>query len=395
MAPMTMGAASTHMQQDADRKHALAFVVTEDWFFASHFLPMAQAAIISGLDVFVLTRVRNHRAAIEATGAKVIPVDWQRGSLNPLRLAGDGSKIASHLIGQQIDIVHAIALQGIIAAGLAARRAKINRAVYAVTGLGFLGAAKWPGAIMRGCVGRVIQMLGRQQTIYLFENPDDAVLLRLPSTADIAIVGGAGIDPDALTPSPLPDQSHTLRIAIVARMLWSKGIDIAVEAVRRARAQGCDVTLSLFGAPDEKNPRSIKEDMLRAWTADDGVTWHGPTDNVAAVWRDHHLACAPSRGGEGLPRSILEAAACGRGIITTDVPGCRWFVRNNTEGLIVPPGDAAALAAAMITVAKDRQRVAQMGQAARMRVLDGFTHKDVQRTVTDIYKRLLTEKTPD
>ena len=112
-----------------------------------------------------------------------------------------------------------------------------------------------------------------------------------------------------------------------------------------------------------------------------GVTWHGRTDDVAGVWRDHHVCCLPSRGGEGLPRTLLEGAACGRALVTTDVPGCRRLVRDGIEGLLVPPGDAAALAGAFATLAADPGLVARMGEAARARVLDGFTERDVMEAV--------------
>ena len=121
-------------------------------------------------------------------------------------------------------------------------------------------------------------------------------------------------------------------------MLWSKGIDVAVEAVRLARAKGAAIELSLYGAPDPSNPKAIPEKTLKAWSAEPGIAWHGATRDIAGVWREHHVACLPSRGGEGLPRTLLEAAACGRAIVTTDVPGCRTLVRHDVEGLLVPPG---------------------------------------------------------
>jgi glycosyltransferase involved in cell wall biosynthesis len=176
---------------------------------------------------------------------------------------------------------------------------------------------------------------------------------------------------------------------VVARILWSKGIDVAVEAVRSARAQGADIALSLYGAPDPSNPKAIPEETLKAWSAEPGIAWHGATRDIPGVWRDHHVACLPSRGGEGLPRSLLEAAACGRAIVTTDVPGCRALVRDGTEGLLVPPGDAAALREALLTLSRQPDRVARMGEAARVRVLGGFTERDVMESVKALYRSML------
>lgn len=369
----------------------LVFIVTEDWFFASHFLPMARAARELGLEVAVITRVRSHREMIEATGARVIPLEAERRSLNPMTAGYAAGQLASILKAEKADLVHCIALRGILIGGFAASMAGVGRRVYALTGLGFLGArAGLTGRLAQRAVRLLVRGLETRQTRYLFENTDDPKLLGLdPASSQVIIVGGAGVDPEILKPAPLPPQPP-LKVAVVARMLWSKGIDLAVEAVRIAKAQGAAIELSLYGAPDPSNPKAIPEATLKAWNAEPGISWHGATRDVAAVWRDHHVACLPSRGGEGLPRTILEAAACGRAIITTDVPGCRTFVRANVDGKIVPPDDAAGLAEAFLSLANDPNLVARMGQAARARVLDGFTERDVMDSVKRLYASVLT-----
>ncbi len=368
----------------------LVFVVTEDWFFASHFLPMARAARELGLDVAVVTRVRAHRAIIEATGARVIPLEAERRSLNPMRAGYAAGQLASVLRAEKADIVHCIALRGILIGGVAAAMAGIDRRVFALTGLGFIGARQdLTGRLAQRAIRLLTRGLTTSRTRYLFENTDDPRLLGLdPSASEITIVGGAGVDAAVFAPSPLPPASP-LRIAVVARMLWSKGIDLAVEAVLAARLQGTDVELSLYGAPDPSNPKAIPESILAAWAAEPGIAWHGATADVARVWREHHVACLASRGGEGLPRTLLEAGACGRAIVTTDVPGCRTLVRDGIEGLVVRPADVPALTAAFVRLAAAPELVARMGEAARNRVLDGFTERDVMETVKQLYRDCL------
>jgi glycosyltransferase involved in cell wall biosynthesis len=368
----------------------LVFVVTEDWFFVSHFLPMARAAREMGLEVTVVTRVRAHREAIEATGAKVIPLEAERRSLNPMAAGYAAGQLAAILKDERADIVHCIALKSILVGGFAASMAGVGRRVYALTGLGFLGARKdMVGRWSQRAVRLLVRGLATSKTRYLFENPDDPKLLGLdPQAPNVTIVGGAGIDSEFLQPAPLPPHPP-LKVAVVARMLWSKGIDLAVEAVKSARAKGVDVELSLYGAPDPSNPKAIPEETLKGWAAEPGISWHGPTRDVAAVWREHHVACLPSRGGEGLPRTLLEAAACGRAIITTDVPGCRALVRDGVEGFVVTPDDADALSKALITLAGEPDRVARMGEAARARVLEGFTERHVMDDLKRLYASLL------
>lgn len=373
------------------RGKRLVFVVTEDWFFASHFLPMARAAIAMGLSVAVVTRVRAHRAVIEATGAQVVHLEAERSSLNPMEAGYAAGQLAGILKALKADIVHCIALRGILVGGTAAAMAGIDARVYALTGLGLLGArADATGRLARLALRGLIRgPLASRNTRFLFENPDDARALGLdPADTGVTIVGGAGIDPEAFAPRPLP-AAPPLRVALVARMLWSKGVDVAVEASRLARAQGAAVELSLYGAPDPSNRRAIPEATLRGWSTD-GVTWHGATTDVAGAYGAHHVACLPSRGGEGLPRTLLEAAACGRAILTTDVPGCRTLVRDGSEGLVVPPGDSAALAESLMRLAADPSLVARMGEAARARILEGgFTEAAVARAVCGLYAEML------
>ncbi|WP_230530119.1 glycosyltransferase family 4 protein [Microvirga roseola] len=369
----------------------LVFVVTEDWFFASHFLPMARAARELGLSVSVVTRVRSRREAIEATGAKVIPLQAERRSLNPMAAGYASGQLASILKAEKADLVHCIALRSILVGGFAAGMAGIPNRVYALTGSGFLGArTDLAGRFARRAVRLLVRGLETKRTRYLFENTDDPGLLGLdPAAPHVAIVGGAGVNPEALRPEPLPPQPP-LKVAVVARMLWSKGVDLAVEAVRAARAKGADVELSLYGAPDPSNPKAIPEETLMAWNAELGIAWHGATRDIAGVWRDHHLACLPSRGGEGLPRTLLEAAACGRAILTTDVPGCRTLVRDGIEGRIVAPNDSSGLAEALVALASNPDLVVRMGEAVRARVLDGFTERDVMDRLKSLYISILT-----
>ncbi|MFC5083025.1 glycosyltransferase family 4 protein [Microvirga arabica] len=368
----------------------LVFVVTEDWFFASHFLPMVRAARELGLAVTVVTRVRAHREIIEALGAKVVPLDIERRSLNPITMGDASGQLAAILKAEKADLVHCIALKGILLGGFAATLAGVGRRVYALTGLGFIGArTDTVGRLSQRAIRLLMRGLQTGRTHYVFENTDDPKLLGLdPMGARVTILGGAGVDPEILKPEPLPAQPP-LKVAVVARMLWSKGIDVAVEAVRTAQAKGAPIELSLYGAPDPSNPKAIPEATLKAWSAESGITWHGATRDIAGVWREHHVACLPSRGGEGLPRTLLEAAACGRAIVTTDVPGCRTLVRDGVEGLLVPPGDAASLSEALLRLSGQPDLVPRMGEAARARVLDGFTERDVMESVKELYRSML------
>jgi glycosyltransferase involved in cell wall biosynthesis len=376
----------------------LLFVATEDWFFASHFLPMARAARELDFEVVVVARERQHRHVIEAVGARLIGLEAERRSLDPRALFRQVRALRRIITAEQPDILHCIALKPIALAGLAGRLAGIDRRIYALTGLGFLGARQGALANAARLAARLWmrQVIDGPQVRFLFENPDDPAVLQLDpaATTKVVLVGGAGVDPLILMPTAMPP-SPPLKVALVARLLWSKGVDLAVEAVRIARSHGVRVELTIHGAPDFSNPKAIPEATLKEWAARPGIDWAGPTRDIEGVWRKHHLCCLPSRGGEGLPRTILEAAACGRAILTTDVPGCRSFVRDGVDGVVVPPNDAAALAKVLVALAGAPNLVERMGSNARARLIDGHTERDVMDVVKSLYRELLGKPKTD
>jgi glycosyltransferase involved in cell wall biosynthesis len=371
---------------------SILYVATEDWFFCSHFLPMARAARDAGFDVAVACRVRDKGAAILAEGFRLIPVDAERGRLGPLSVIGNVRALSTVMRREKPALVHLIALRPIVLGGVAAVAAGVPRHVCAVTGLGPIGGTpSAPWHLARTAITMLMRRLAAGgRTVFLFENRDDPPTLGLAADSSaVAIVNGAGIDPAAFPATPLPP-TPPLRAAMVARMLWSKGVDTAVAAVSLARGRGADVTLTLYGAPDPSNRTSISEATLREWATRPGIAWHGPTGDVAAVWRDHHVALLPSHG-EGMPRALIEAGCCGRAMVATDVSGCRSLVSDGVDGILVPPGDAGALADALCLLADDPARVAAMGVAAMTKIHAAYTERDVGEAIVGIYRRLLRE----
>jgi glycosyltransferase involved in cell wall biosynthesis len=283
------------------------------------------------------------------------------------------------------DIVHCIALRMVVLGGLAARIGGARRLVLAPTGLGHLWSDN--GLIERfaRALARIVlaRWLRRPGTRYLFENTDDPREFGLGEGAPVTIVPGAGVDPAEFPPSPEP-AAPPMRVAVVARMIWPKGIAEAVAAVRGARALGADVELDLYGEPDPSNRRTCTEAELRA-LAEPGIRWQGRTDDLARVWREHHVALLLTYYREGVPRSLIEAAAAGRPIVTTDVPGCRDVARDGAEGLLVPPHDVEGAARALVRLAGDAALRARLGAAAHARFEERFTEAAVRRTVGELY----------
>jgi glycosyltransferase involved in cell wall biosynthesis len=242
---------------------------------------------------------------------------------------------------------------------------------------------------MRSITRLMIGRLRGPHTRFLFENRDDPREFGLdPAGPEVTIVGGAGVDPAEFPVMPEPP-SPPLKVAVVSRMIAAKGIADAIDAVRRAQALGAPIELHLYGAPDPSSRDAISEDLLRRWSSEPGITWHGRTEDVGRVWREHHVALLLSYYREGLPRALLEAAAAGRPIITTDAPGCRELVRDRQEGLLVPPRDVDAAARALTELAADPALRQRLGMAASARVREAFTEDAIRQAVGGLYRALL------
>jgi len=364
----------------------LLYLVTEDWFFVSHFLPMAREARAAGFEVVVATRVRDHAARIEAEGCRVAPLEGERRSLGLVEALRGFFRIAAIVRTERPDVVHCIALRMVALGGLAARFGGAKRLVLAPTGLGLLWSEdgffnRIARAVLRTVIG---QWLRSADARYLFENSDDPREFGLENSSAVTIVPGAGVDPQDYPALPDPP-APPVKVAVVARMIEAKGIADAVAAVRRARALGAPVELDLYGAPDPSNRRSCSEADLRKWSAEPGVRWRGPTADIAEVWRTHHVAMLLTWYREGVPRSLIEAAASGRPIMTTDAPGCRDLVRDRQEGMLVPLRDAEAAARALVELASDPDLRTRLGRAAHARFRERFTEAEVRRAVGTVY----------
>ncbi len=182
-------------------------------------------------------------------------------------------------------------------------------------------------------------------------------------------------------------------------MLRSKGVLDAVAAVRRLRAEGLPVELMLAGPTDPDNPDSLDDRALAALASQPGVTWLGRVEDVREVWAEAAIAVLPTTYGEGLPKSLLEAASCGRAIIASDMPGCREIVQSgrlgeepgDETGLLVPPGDVTALCQAIAALARDPGRRSAMGRAGRLLVEREFAEERIAAQTLGVYEKALDE----
>ncbi|PKU23540.1 glycosyltransferase family 4 protein [Telmatospirillum siberiense] len=363
----------------------LLFLVTEDWYFCSHRMDLAKAAQKAGFEIHVATRISQHEAAIRAAGFVLHEVNLDRGIGNPLR---EIAVLVGLLRRVRPDILHNVALKPAVFGSLAARLTGVDRLINAVSGLGYV-------FINRGGVAGLLRPLFIAAFRFLFGGANRHVIVQnaydkaffdaLVEPARVHLIRGAGIDVEKFIPFPEPPGPPLA--AAVSRLLWDKGIGELVEAARLLKARGVNLRIALVGKPDPANPRTIAEEEVRRWVAEGLVEWWGFKDDVREVWRQAHIAVLPSYR-EGLPKALLEASACGRPMVATDVPGCNELVRNDDNGLLVPVREAPPLADALERLANDPHLRARLGRRARERAEQEFSSRQVIAPHLELYRAL-------
>ena len=384
----------------AARRPKLLFLVTEDWYFCSHRLPAARAARAAGFDVVVATRVRAHGDRIRDEGFGLRPIGWRRRGDGLVGAGRAISEIAGLYRAEQPDLVHHIALKPVLFGAMALRRAFPSSegapvAIDSIMGLGSrFSAASFAARLRRPSLGIALRLaVGGEWSWVVVQNPEDRDALMTLGIAPrrIVMIRGSGVDCNHFRPLPDPD-AMTVTVALVSRMLRAKGVLDAVAAIRLLRGRGLPVELLLAGPTDPDNRGSLTAEALVSLGADHGIEWLGPVADVRAVWRRAAIAVLPSTYGEGVPKALLEAAACARPIIASDVPGCREIVRPVETGLLVPPRDIQALAEAIAALAGDPMRRTAMGRAARELVECEFGEDIVASETLAVYDAALRER---
>jgi glycosyltransferase involved in cell wall biosynthesis len=371
-------------------KPRIVYLVTEDWVFVSHRLPIARAARDAGYDVMVATRVADHGAQIEAEGFDLMPLAWARRSLNPFAELAALMRLVGLYRRLRPDIVHHVAVKPALVGSLAAWLAGVPRVVNAITGLGFVFSSTSTRArLLRPIVRAGFRfLLRRPGSVIIVQNPDDADVLVRECEIErgrIRLIRGSGVDLTRFQAVP-ERESRPVSATLASRMIWDKGIGDLVEAARILKRDGANVRVILAGKPDPDNPASIPERQLRAWHDEGVVSWRGFVSDMPALWAESHIAVLPSFYGEGVPKCLIEAAACGRPIVAADGPGLREIVRDGENGVLVPAHDPAALASAIARLAAEDGIRRRMGAAGRALAESGFGDRRVAEETLAVYR---------
>jgi glycosyltransferase involved in cell wall biosynthesis len=375
----------------------LLYLVTEDWYFWSHRLPMAQAAQRAGFAVGVATRVAEHGERIRGEGFALHPLRWRRGSTGLLANLAAILEIARLYRRERPRLVHHVALKPAVLGSIAAWLTGVPAVVNAVTGFGFVAASPSLRArLLRRPVGFALaHLIERANSRVIVQNADDRdllIALNRAAAGRIAVIRGSGIDL-AQFAAAAPPPAAPVVAGFAGRLLADKGIATLVEAQQLLRRRGLDLRLLVAGTPDRENPSSIPDATLARWRESPGITWLGQVADIRTLWRAVHIAVLPSRR-EGLPKSLLEAAAMARPLVATDVPGCREIARDGENALLVAPDDAGALARALERLAGDAALRERFGKASRALVESDLAADAVGAATVALYRALIDETGP-
>ena len=366
-----------------------------DWYLYNFRIEYAKFLRSQGWDVVLMSPDGEYVEKIEALGFRHIDMEFSRKGMNPAAESDAIRRIREVYEAEQPDLVHHFTIKCMIYGSIAARQVGVKSIVNSVTGLGFVFLSQKPHVKLVRAVVKSLYKKAFKGTQVIFENPDDRALfieMGLVGEDNSHVILGTGIDTDAFVPVRPPD-SVPLTI-LPARMLWDKGIGEFVDAAAAIRKEGINARFALIGKMDEGNPACIEYETLTRWQKEGNVEWWGWQDDIYTSISLADIVCLPSYR-EGLPKILLEAAACGRPIVTTDVPGCRETVINGVNGLLVKVKSAESLKNALVRLINDRDLRVKMGEASRNFAVTRFSNDIVNAETYKIYRAALGGLAPE
>ena len=369
------------------------FVITEDWFFHSHFLDRAISLLASGGTVGIATRFSVHEEELKSLGFLLFPVNFSRRGLNPLTEVITSLRIRKIVREFKPDITHNVALKPVVTGTFGELLGRQRVVVNALVGMGYIFTSTDARAsLVRPLLSRILKSLLRSKSVHVvIENPDDLSSLvsdGFVEPSKISLIRGAGVDLKAFLFHPEID--GPVVVTLVSRILRDKGVLEFINAATQLQARLPEVVFQIVGEPDLGNPSAIPESEIDSWESLPNVRYLGRRSDIADILKGSHIVCLPSYR-EGLPKSLLEALSCGRPIITTDVPGCREVCADGVNGLLVPARDSIALSNAIEKLATNPELRQAMGRAGRLRAESEFSNEIVCAQTLDLYRRLLNQ----
>jgi glycosyltransferase involved in cell wall biosynthesis len=369
----------------------ILYLLTEDWFFCSHFIERAIATQAAGYEVVIVAREREHGERIRAAGLRFISLEFERRSMNPQTEMRQFWQILALYRHERPDLVHQVSPKPIFYGTAAALITGVPAIVNAPVGMGYIFSSEdWRALLLRPFVRMAYRFLANpRRSCVVFENRDDLKIFlnwNAVRSSDAVLIRGAGVDLSRFRPvarnNPIPV------IALVGRMLRDKGVNEYVAAAHQLHDEGVVARFLLVGAPDPINPSSIPIKTLENWHGRKGLEWLGWCEDIPTLLEKIDVICLPSYR-EGLPKSLIEAAACGLPIVATDTPGCREVVRHGDNGFLVAVGDIQQMAKVLKQLIQDPEMRDRMGGRGAEIAAKEFSSDLVITETLILYEKLL------
>ena len=292
-------------------------------------------------------------------------------------------------------VAHLITIKPNLYGGVVARLLRVPSVTFAVTGLGHLYIGRRTStAVVRSVVNRLLRFsLNHSNSRVIFQNPDDRKYLverGVTQAARAVVILGSGVDLSRFVVHPEPAGPPV--VILGARLIWDKGVEEFVAAARILKAQGVVGRFVLAGDTQPSNPRSVPSATIQGWVDEGVLEWWGYRSDMEVVLAAASVVCLPSTYGEGVPKILLEAAASGRPIVTTDLPGCRETVRDGVTGVLTRPGDVNGIADALRGLLEDPGLRRRMGEAGRKLAEERFDDLNIARQTLRVYEQLSEQK---
>lgn len=375
----------------------ILFLVNDDAFFVSHRLELGTAMLARGHEVVVAARPSKSREVIESRGLRFVSIPFDRGGQSPTNDLKTLARITEVYRDERPDLVHHVTIKPVLYGSLAARALGVPAVVNAISGLGFVFTEserdKARRAVLRaGIVSGYRTALAHPNAITIFQNEDDrGRLIALGATTEerSVLFRGSGVDLDRFRETPLPPASEPPVVLLPARLLWDKGVGELVEAARILRGEGLRARFVLAGGTSPSNPVSVQEHEIRAWEREGIIEWWGHSTDMPATLARATLVVLPSFYREGLPLALAEAAAVGRPVVTTDMPGCRDAIIAGETGWLVPPRDVDALVRTIRRALGDRAELVRRGAAGAVLARHELGKQRIVAQHLAVYDRLL------
>jgi glycosyltransferase involved in cell wall biosynthesis len=385
-------------------KKRIAYVVNHAAFFVSHRLPLADGARREGFDIRLLTGQAGSKEMeqsaimqLRATGLVHWRAAFKSSGMNPLIELLGLLQLACFILWFRPVIVHCASPKGVLYGGLVARICRVRGLVLAISGMGYAYTTVTERSVMRSLVRRVYDALAglafhHPNVRVIVQNQDDrqAVIDKgLVRASSVFLIPGSGVDLSLFEGCTAFNKSNI--VLLPARMLKDKGIEDFVKAARRIKAAAPDWRFVLAGAAGYDNPSSIGEAQLQTWQAEGCVEWLGHVNDMTSLFRESAIVCLPSYR-EGMPKALLEAAAAGCAVVTTDVTGCREAVEPGVTGDLVPVRDCNALADVILSLINDESRRRFYGAKGQERARAMFSVDSVVCQTMKIYEELFNNE---